>query len=520
MTEQQTYDAILIGAGHNGLICASYLAKAGKKVLVLEAQEQVGGAARSEKLNGQYTLSPCAQFLGPLEPKIEKDFGLSMNKNRTVHDSLFMTENADPISIRDGNLSGDLSAKDLKEWPAYHKQVCEYASVLKVLLTHAPIDLFNADWEDKKTALKLGWKLRFGLGKDGMREFLRIAGMNIYDWLDERFESPELKGAIAFDACLGHFAAPRSIGTVYTYLYRQATTASIGTLKGGMNRFFTLLSEQSKKLGVDIQTKSAVSNVIVEKAKAKGVTLVDGRQFFAPVIISNADPKTTVLDIVGPRHFEADFVKGIDNIRMQGTTAKLHLLLENCPDFNGLDQSSLTNRLVLTDTIRNVERAFDPIKYGSIAKKPLMEVHIPTLSDPSLAPKGHHILSATISYVPYKLKGGWHAEAKMNLRKACIDHLALYAPDIHRSIIHAELYTPVDIEKKFGLKGGHWHHGEMALDQLMMMRPTPGAAQYSLPLDGLYLCGAGAHPGGSITGLPGKLAAEVVLSDLSKGELS
>lgn len=511
------FDAIIIGGGHNGLVCAAYLAKAGKKVAVLEANTQVGGAAANHEIADGYTVSSCAQFLNQLDPTIEKDLQLSKHGLEIADQNIVTTlldNGGDHIHLNGSIATGGISEQDAAAYATLRRDVQAFVKALQPFLHAAPIDIFNADWDDKKTAIKLGLKMRFGLGKDRMRELLRVIGMNMFDWMDERMDNRLLKGGICLDACMGQFAGPRSTGTVFNYLYRDAAGEQARIAKGGMGSVTQAMAAAATALGVDIRTNSTVDSVIVENCAAVGVRLADGSELHAPIVISNADPKRTVNDIVGPRHFEADFVKGIENLRTRGVTAKLHLVLDRLPEFTDLDDSQLENRMVIAPTPRAVERAFDHAKYGEVSAEPMMEIHIPSIKDSSLAPSGKHILSATVQYAPYSLKDGWNEGARMNFQKACIDRIAQFAPDIHKSIIKAELMTPADIESRYGLTGGHWHQGEMALDQILMMRPTPGAARFALPLDGMYLCGAGAHPGGGVMGMAGKLAAKTVL----KGE--
>ncbi|MBT6037419.1 MAG: NAD(P)/FAD-dependent oxidoreductase, partial [Kordiimonadaceae bacterium] len=265
--------------------------------------------------------------------------------------------------------------------------------------------------------------------------------------------------------------------------------------------------------GAEVRTGARVKSIDVDNCAVTGVTLEDGEVLSAEIVASNANMKTTVYDMVGTRHFEADFVKRIGDIRMRGAAAKLHIALRDLPDFKGLAKDDLKNRLVIAPSQDQVERAFNHVKYGEVSTSPMMEISIPSVVDSSLTEKGH-VLSATVQYAPYELKGGWTDQAKADFLETCINRIAEFAPDIREHIEHAELITPKDLEDRFGLVGGNWHHGELTLDQMLMLRPVPEASRYALPLDGMYICGAGAHPGGGVMGAAGRNAAQAIL----KGE--
>jgi len=517
----KNYDVIIVGGGHNGLVCAAYLADAGKKVVVLEANDQVGGAAVTDTLTDGKKVSSCAQFLNQLNGSVEKDLnlashGLKMAANNVP--TIALNADGNHLTLTSTTASGaNISADDAAAYTKFMRYMRDYASTLNFLMVSPPIDIFNPDFADKMTAIKLGWKLRFGLGAEKMSEFLRQVGMNIFDVLDDDFDHELLKGTLAFDGVLGTHAGPRSPGTVLTYLYRLASgdEGALDVPEGGMGAVSDAISAAATSAGADIKVSARVKNVNVENCKVVGVTLESGDVISAPVVVSNADPRTTVMSIVGPRHFEADFVKRIDNVRMRGTTAKLHIALKALPNFKGLSEDELSNRLVIAPTHKDMERAFNHVKYKEVSEHPMMEIAIPSIADPSLAADGH-VLSATVQYAPYHLKGGWTDEAKNAFMDACIDRIAAYAPDIREQIEMAVLLTPVDLEASYGMAGGNWHHGELTLDQMLMLRPAPEASRYALPLDGMYICGAGAHPGGGVMGAAGKNAAEAIL----KGEAS
>jgi phytoene dehydrogenase-like protein len=367
---------------------------------------------------------------------------------------------------------------------------------------------------DLVTLGKLALKIRM-LGRDDMREFLRIAGINIYDILKENFDHPLLKGALSLDAVLGTFSGPRSNNSVFTALHRMSgnnagPAGAISIPAGGMGAVTEALAAAAKKAGAEIRTGSPVSRILMDGMQVSGVELANGEQLAASTVVSNADPKTTILDLLGPRHVEADFARRISNVRSNGNAAKLHLALDGLPDFRGLAEAQLGQRLVIAPTVEYVELAFNHCKYGEYSAKPVAEITIPSIHDRSLAPDGKHVLSAIVQYAPRNLGAGW-SEGKAAFTGAVMDVLETYAPDIRAKTVATELLTPEDLEREFRMKGGHWHHGEMSLDQFLMLRPVPKSAQYKTPVDGLYFCSAGCHPGGGVMGSAGRNAANAVL---------
>jgi phytoene dehydrogenase-like protein len=508
MTDQ--YDAIIVGAGHNGLVCAAMLAKAGRKVLVLEANEQVGGAAISRNFADGYSVSACAHLLYQLQPAVRKELGL---KPRLASDDLAtiaLDEGGEHIRLHDHTVKG-VSSNDAAEYRQFRKRMTRFADLLATYLNKPPPRLGTKNSRDLLTLAQLGFDLK-RLGRTEMREFLRLIGMNIYDEVTERFESGLLKGAISLDAVLGTHLGPRSPNTIVTYLYRQAGGHGKCALpKGGMGAISDELAHVARSAGATIRTSMPVSRIVIDNGRVAGVETASGESFRCLTVISNADPKQTVLKLVGARHFETGFARRITHIRAEGNAAKLHLALDELPEIAGLGKKDFAQRLVIAPDEHYVERAFNPAKYGETSPQPVIEMTFPSLSDPSLAPAGKHVMSAVVQYAPYALREGWTPAANDAFKKTIINTIARYAPRIEQQITASELLTPADIEREFHISGGHWHHAELTLDQFLFVRPVNGAAQYSLPLDGLYLCGAGTHPGGGISGAAGRNAAHAIL---------
>ncbi|MDZ7769879.1 MAG: NAD(P)/FAD-dependent oxidoreductase [Woeseiaceae bacterium] len=384
--------------------------------------------------------------------------------------------------------------------------------LLRPFLNKTPPRLGAGGREDLATLAQLGLKMRL-LGKTDMRDFLRLIGMNIYDEVEERFTNPLLKGAISLDAVLGTHLGPRSPNTILTLLYRLAATGGrIASPAGGMGAVTKMLADSAQKQGVDIRTSKRVRQIIVDNGRATGVRTEDDDVFMSMTVVSNADPKRTIMDLVGTRHVETGFARRIHHLRMRGNAAKLHLALDGLPAINGLDKKDFAERLVIAPDADYVERAFNPAKYGETSPDPVVEMTFPSLRDTSLAPAGKHVMSAVVQYAPYELKAGWDDAARARFEDAIMDTLARYAPDLKGRVVASELLTPPDFEQRFGMGGGHWHHGELTFDQFLFVRPVAGAAQYAMPLDGLYLCGAGAHPGGNVSGAAGRNAARAILA--------
>jgi phytoene dehydrogenase-like protein len=407
-----------------------------------------------------------------------------------------------------------LSASDAPAYAVYSERMRRFAQALVPLFSKVPPRLGTTDWSDRWALLGLGWQIR-KLGRRDMRELLRIGGMNVFDLLEENFESDALKGALGFDAVLGTNFGPRSPGTVLTLLYRLAAefaggASALSQPAGGLGALCDALAKSAAQAGAVIRTASPVARILVDADRAVGVELASGERIAAAAVASSADPKTTFLKLLGARHLDTGFVRRVQHFRAKGLAAKLHLALDRAPQFSGVDAVALRGRLLLSPSLHYLERAYNHAKYGEYSSAPALEVTVPTINDPGLAPAGKHVLSAIVQYAPYALKAGWQNERE-RFTDLCIDTLEGVAPGLRGSVLKAELLTPVDIEREHGIDGGHWHHGDLAFDQFFMVRPVPGAAQHRTPLPGLFLCGAGCHPGGGVMGTAGRNAAQQVM---------
>ncbi len=503
------FDAIVIGAGHNGLVCAGLLAKAGKSVLVLEAADKVGGAAVTREFADGFSVSACAHLLYQLQPEVVRDLKLKLDLAGDSLQTVALGENGEHLRLSYDKVDG-VDPHEAEAYQQFSQRMRRYSDLLRRYLNRTPPRLGTRRRRDLMTLARLGLDVRM-LGRDDMREFLRLIGMNIHDELEERFTSPLLKGAISLDAVLGTHLGPRSPTTMLTYLYRLAGDHGCVSLpRGGMGSVTEALASAAKDAGAAILTDMPVDRIVVRNGRVIGVEA--GERFESMTVISNADIKRTVFDLLGARHVETGFARRVENVRARGNAAKLNLALDGLPDAPGLSEGDLSQRIVIAPDEHYVERAFNPAKYGETSPEPVMEVTLPSIRDASLAPEGKHVLSAVIQYAPYELKNGWTPTTREAFADTVFATLEKYLPGIQSCMIKGELLTPADIENEFGITGGHWHHAELSFDQFMFTRPVAGAAQYRLPIDGLYLCGAGAHPGGGVSGAAGRNAAREILN--------
>jgi phytoene dehydrogenase-like protein len=512
------YDCVVIGGGHNGLVCAATLARGGRSVLVLEAANQVGGAALTREFAPGFRVSAGAHLLHLMPAELLRELQLEEHGLDWAAQGMATTAlvpgGARLSLTREGAQQG-LSAADAQSYAVYTARMRRFAAALVPMFSRVPPRLGTTGWADRLALLRIGWQLR-RLGRRDMRELLRIGGMNVYDLLEENFDSTALKGALAFDAVLGANFGPRSPGTVLTLLYRLAGECAAGTSglsqpKGGMGALCDALAKSATTAGATIRTGAPVASILVEDDRAAGVVLESGESISAGHVISSADPKTTFLRLLGPRYLDTGFVRRVNHIRSRGLAAKLHLALNRAPSFSGASEASLRGRLIIAPSLQHIEHAYNHAKYGEFSAAPVMEITVPSMNDATLAPPGHHVLSAIVQYAPYALKEGWE-NGRQRFLDTALNTLEGFAPGLRNCVTAAELLTPADIEQEFRISGGHWHHGDLAFDQFLMVRPVPGAAQYRTPLEGLFLCGAGCHPGGGVMGIAGRNAAQQILA--------
>ena len=515
-----TYDAIIVGGGHNGLVCAAYLARGGRRVLVLEAGATLGGAAITREFSPGFRVPAVAHLLHQLSARVVADLDLHRHGLDLAGSSLPTTALGDDgavLSLDSGAAAAiaGASTADAAAYADYQAQLTRLSRALRPLLEESPPRLGSRAAADRWSLLRTGLRLRL-LGRRDLRLLLRIAAMNVYDLLQEYFASPLLKGALAFDAVLGSNLGPRSPGSVLTLLYRRAAEVAAGDKglclpRGGMGAVTQALASAARAAGAELRTDAEVTGLVVAEDRIAGVRLSSGETIAARAVASSADPQTTLLGLLGPEHLDAGFVRRVGHLRNRGLAAKLHLALRGRPQFGSLPGAALGGRLLVAPSMEYLERAFNHSKYAEPSSLPALEVTLPSINDPALAPGGGQVLSAIVQYAPHAPKGGW-VQHRQPFIDAAIAALARHAPQLPSQIAATELLTPADIEAQFRIRGGHWHHCELSFDQFYLVRPVPGTAQYRTPMAGLYLCGAGAHPGGGVTGHAGRNCARQMLA--------
>lgn len=524
----QNPDAIIIGAGHNGLTTAALLAKAGYSVLVLEQRGHLGGAAATEEIFPGYKINSGSDEATLFHDQIVDELNLS------AHGLTFLESEAAVFAPQpDGRaltLWQDIeksaaeiarfSAEDARCFPKFAAQMTQFAQVLRRMMLLTPPQVMERNLSDGATWGRLGLNLR-RMGAAEMMEFMRILPMPIAAMLSEWFESDALKGSLALPALLGSQLGPRGGGTTFMFLYSQAAGfLRHRTVKGGTGQLSSALAKAAQAHGAQIRLDSAVDHILLQRTqdhseRALGVALADGTEIPARLVISNADPRRTFLSLVGPTNLEPRFVRGVRNILFRGVTAKMNLALSALPPFQGIEhETQLQSRIHIAPSLDYLERAYDAAKYGDFSANPILDITIPTLLDPDLAPPGKHIMSITMQYAPFNLAHDNWPDAKERLGDTIIKTISNYAPGLPDLINDRHILTPLDWQQDYGLTEGSIHHGQMSLDQLLIMRPVPAWSRYQTPIDNLFLCGAGTHPGGGVTGAPGYNAAREVIKVL------
>jgi phytoene dehydrogenase-like protein len=498
------------------LVCAAYLAKSGQRVLVLEASDTVGGLGADREFHPGFHAS-VAHSVSHFPRKIAKELKLSSHGFDATADSMptvGLSADQTHVVLNRDSVSG-VDAKDTDAYAKYSRLMRRYAAALEPFWLKTMPRIGEMSFGAATTFAHMGFNMR-RMGKKDLREFIRIASLPTRDLMDEYFDNDILKATLSWDGLVGSKMAPRSPnGAVFAMLYRMAGESAGGHTfpAGGVGGLIDVLCKSATGSGAELRCNAKVSRILIDGSAdgllASGVHLADGEKIEADNVISATDPRRTFVDMVGVEYLEIGFTNRIRRLRCDGYVAKLHLALNDLPAFDGLQQ--VDGRMIIAPNMDAIEFAYDDAKYGECSTNPVMEIVLPSVHDASLAPAGQHVLSAHVMYVPYQLKGGWTDAARDQICERAIDTIAQYAPRIRELIVHKEFLTPLDLEQNYRVTGGHWHHAELALDQMFMMRPTYEAAQYSTPIPGLFLCGAGCHPGGDITGAAGHNAARELL---------
>jgi phytoene dehydrogenase-like protein len=522
-------DALIIGAGHNGLVTAAYLAKAGLRVTVLERRDVIGGASVTEEVWPGYKVSTLSYLCSLLQPKIIRELELErFGYHLYPKDPAFFTAFPDgrhlffwqDIAATQKELA-KFSKRDAEAYPSYEHELARLGDWVEGLLLKTPPNIIRRKLRDLIDLGKFGLEaLRFN--DPDIVQLVKIMSQSVRAYLDERFESTELKATLATDGVIGTNGGPSTPGTAYIMLHHVMGGATgvrglWGFVRGGMGAISEAIAGSARANGATIRTGAAVNQVLVRNGRAYGVALKDGEEVHSRVVISSADPKITFLKLIEPSNLDSGFISEIEKIRIEGCSMKINLALDSLPDFTALPGSKLAAQhratIHVCPSMDYVDRAWEDAKSGRPSEHPLVEITIPTAYDDSIAPAGKHIMCIFAQYAPYTLKNGTWDSIKEQFADRCIDAIADYAPNIRDIIIHRQVISPLDLERDYSLTGGNIFHGDMTLDQLFFMRPVAGWARYRTPIESLYLCGSGTHPGGGVMGAPGYNAAREILSD-------
>lgn len=532
MTTQK--DVLIVGGGHNGLVTAGYLARAGLKVQVLERRDVLGGACVTEEIWPGYKVSTLSYLCSLLQPQIIRELELERYGYHIYpKDPSFFTAFPDGRHIffwgdmkKTVEEMAKFSPRDAAHYPAYEEELAHLADWVESILLETPPNLVGRKLSDLVSLGKFGMRA-LKLGDEGLVRMVKIMTQSVRDFLDERFESDEIKTTLATDGVIGTNGGPATPGTAYILLHHVMGGAAgarglWGFIRGGMGAISQALAQSAQAHGAEIRTGAEIEQILIKDGAAYGVVLKNGEEIRARVVVSNADPKRTFLKLVEPAHLEEDFRRSIDHFRVEGCSVKINLALDALPNFTAYPNRSdreinLPHKTTMhvCPSMDYIDRAWEDAKQGRPSQNPMLECTIPSAYDDSIAPPGKHIMCIFAQYAPYTLKDAvWSDGLKDQFADRCIDALAEYAPNIKNIILHRQVVSPYDLEQEYGLTGGNIFHGEMDLDQLFFMRPAAGWAKYRTPIRRLYLCGSGTHPGGGVMGAPGYNAAREILKDL------
>ena len=522
----KSYDAIIIGGGHNGLVNAAYLARAGKSVLVLERRHVLGGAAVTEEIYPGFRFSVFSYVVSLLRPEIMRDLDLPAHGleilplESTVtpmHNGDYLAQWGDHDRTRRELYRH--SPKDAEAYDEFGRLMHHMALAVRPILSMMPPDPTSLSPAELMSMAKLGKHFR-DLGPEHFHALYKLMTMSSADFLDEWFETDVLKATKSASGIIGTFLGPRSPGSAYVLLHHymgeiDGAFRAWGFAKGGTGAISEAIASAARRFGASIRTSAGVAKVLVRDGQARGVVLESGEEISARVVVSSLDPKRTFLQMLDARDLPPELVESISRFKFRGSSGKVNLALSELPDFTCMPGAGahLRGAISISPSLDYVERAYDDAKYGSFSRKPYMDIILPSVIDPGMAPPGKHVMSIFVQYAPYNIDGGWNDTKREAFGDAVIDTLAEYAPNIKSAILHRQVLTPWDIEQITGLSEGNIFQGELALHQLFFLRPSPQWSRYTTPVSRFYQCGAGTHPGGGIMGASGRLAAMRILRD-------
>jgi phytoene dehydrogenase-like protein len=528
----QTYDVVVIGGGHNGLVNAAYLARAGKKVLVLERRHVLGGAAVTEEVFPGFKFSVASYVVSLLRPEIIRELDLPRHGLEILPlDGTFTPmPNGDYLwRVNDHAKTRREIARhsklDAEAYDEYGKAMVEMGRFVKPILGMTPPDPTSLDPRGLMKLLFLGRRFR-DLAPDDRYNQVQLMTMSAIDFLDQWFETDVLKATMAASGIIGTFLGVRSPGTAYVLLHHymgeiDGAYRSWGFARGGTGAISNAIADAAREAGVEIRTEAPIAKILTKNGRATGVALENGDEIAARVVSSSVDPRLTFMKMVGEELLPADFVEDIKRYKFRGSSGKVNLALDALPDFTALPGpgAHLRGAISISPSVDYMERAYDDAKYGRYSRRPYVDIVIPTLTDPSVAPPGKHVMSCFVQYAPYKLREGSWDDEREAFGDTVVDTIAEHAPNLRELILHRKVLTPLDIERTFGLSEGNIFQGELSLEQLFFLRPAPGWAQYRTPIKNLYMCGSATHPGGGVMGAPGRNAAMKLVADWKAGRV-
>ena len=527
------YDAIIIGAGHNGLTAAAYLARAGRKVLVLERRHLVGGAAVTEEIFPGFKFSVCSYVVSLLRPEIIRELGLAKHGLEILPlDGTFTPMPSGDYLWRMNDHARTFreisrhSRADAEVYDEYGRAMVEMGRFAKDILAMTPPDPFSLRMRDLGVLADLLKRFR-GLPELDRHNQLQLLTMSAVDFLDQWFETDVLKATMSASGIIGTFLGVRSPGTAYVLLHHymgdiDGAFRSWVLSKGGTGRVSESIAAAARGFGAEIRVSSPVKHILVKDHEATGVVLENGDYHYGSSVLSSVDPRLTFMQMVGADHLPPEFAEDIRRYKFRGSSGKVNLALDGLPDFTAASGSKdpglhrnqhLRGAISISPSVDYMERAFDDAKYGRFSSQPYVDIVIPSLTDPSVAPPGKHVMSCFVQYAPYDLREGTWDDQREAFGDAVIEAISRYAPNLKDRILHRQVLTPLDIEREFGLSEGNIFQGELTLEQLFFLRPAPGWAGYRTPIRRLYMCGSATHPGGGIMAAPGRNAAMRVLGD-------